>query len=174
MAGAFRRVMVYLGLVDDDYEEYEPYEDPQPVAPVRQVRTSYAPEPMEGMTAGVRTIAPREPDPTSGVSIQTRPAVVRPVQPTQAAKVHVVAPSSFNDAKEIGDRLKENQPVILNLQNVDPDLRRRMMDFTSGAAYVLGAHLEKVGDRVLLVTPTNVEVSADEKRRLQERGLYRQ
>jgi len=173
MPGAFRRVMVYLGLVDDDYEEYEPYEDPQTVAPPArpQVRSAYAPEASE-MTAGVRTL-PREPDPMSGVSIQPRPAVVRPIQPTQATKVHVVVPSSFNDAKEIGDRLKENQPVILNLQNVDPDLRRRMMDFSSGAAYVLGAHLEKVGDRVLLVTPSNVEVSADEKRRLQERGLYR-
>ena len=173
MPGAFRRVMVYLGLVDDDYEEYEPYEDPQPVAPpVRpQVRSAYAPE-VSDMTAGVRTL-PREPDPMSGVSIQPRTAVVRPIQPTQATKVHVVVPSSFNDAKEIGDRLKENQPVILNLQNVDPDLRRRMMDFSSGAAYVLGAHLEKVGERVLLVTPSNVEVSADEKRRLQERGLYR-
>jgi cell division inhibitor SepF len=165
--------MVYLGLVDDDYEEYEPYEDPQTVAPPSrpQVRSAYAPETSD-MTAGVRTL-PREPDPMSGVSIQPRPAVVRPIQPTQATKVHVVVPSSFNDAKEIGDRLKENQPVILNLQNVDPDLRRRMMDFSSGAAYVLGAHLEKVGDRVLLVTPSNVEVSADEKRRLQERGLYR-
>jgi cell division inhibitor SepF len=166
--------MVYLGLVDDDYDDYETYEDPQPVAPVRPVArptTPYAPEPTD-MTAGVRTL-PREPDPSSGVSIQTRPQVVRPLQPTQAAKVHVVVPTSFNDAKEIGDRLKESQPVILNLQNVEPDLRRRMMDFTSGAAYVMGAHLEKVGDRVLLLTPSNVEVSADEKRRLQERGLYR-
>jgi cell division inhibitor SepF len=164
--------MVYLGLVDDDYEDYEPYEDPQAPAPVRPVaRSSYASE-ANDMTAGVRTL-PREAEPTSGVSIQPRPQVVRPIQTTQAARVHVVAPTSFNDAKEIGDHLKENQPVILNLQNVESDLRRRMMDFTSGAAYVLGAHPEKVGDRVLLVTPSNVEVSADEKRRLQERGLYR-
>ena len=173
MPGAFRRVMVYLGLVDDDYEEYDnTYEDPQPAAPARQVRSVYGPESSSDMTAGVRTL-PREPDPMSGVSIQPRSAVVRPIQPTQATKVHVVAPTSFDDAKEIGDRLKENQPVILNLQNVDGDLRRRMMDFSSGAAYVLGAHMERVGERVLLVTPSNVEVSADEKRRLQERGLYR-
>src|SRR5204863_7314973 len=92
MPGAFRRVMVYLGLVDDDYEDYEPYEDPQTVAPPArpQVRSAYGPEASD-MTAGVRTL-PREPDPMSGVSIQPRPAVVRPIQPTQATKVHVVVP----------------------------------------------------------------------------------
>src|SRR3954451_18744786 len=171
MAGAFRRVMVYLGLVDDDYEEYDAYEDAQPVAPVRQVRGAYAPEPSES-TGGVRTL-PREPDPSSGVSIQPRPVVVRAMAPVQNAKVHIVNPASFNDAKEIGDRLKDNQPVIINLQDVERDLRYRIVDFCSGAAYVLGAHLEKAADKVLLLTPTNVEVSADEKRRLQERGLYR-
>ena len=170
MAGAFRRVMVYLGLVDDDYEEYDAYEDAEPVAPVRQVRGPYAPEPSE--SSGVRTL-PREPDPSSGVSIQPRPAVVRAMTPVQNAKVHIVIPGSFNDAKEIGDRLKDNQPVIINLQDVERDLRYRIVDFCSGAAYALGAHLEKAADKVLLLTPTNVEVSADEKRRLQERGLYR-
>jgi cell division inhibitor SepF len=163
--------MVYLGLVDDDYEEYDAYEDAQPVAPVRQVRGPYAPEPSESR-GGVRTL-PREPDPSSGVSIQPRPAVVRAMTPVQSAKVHIVNPGSFNDAKEIGDRLKDNQPVIINLQDVERDLRYRIVDFCSGAAYVLGAHLEKAADKVLLLTPTNVEVSADEKRRLQERGLYR-
>src|SRR5687767_8284168 len=115
MAGAFRRVMVYLGLVDDDYEEYEPYEDAPPAAPVRPVRSAYGPEPSE-MVGGVRTL-PREPDPSSGVSIQPRPAVVRAMPPVQTAKVHIVNPASFNDAKEIGDRLKDNQPVIINLQD---------------------------------------------------------
>jgi len=166
--------MVYLGLVDDYYEDYESYDDPQPVAPLRPAPQAYAGEAMEPTAAvgAIRTL-PREPEPPSGVSIQPRPAVVRPIQPVQSARVHVVAPASFDDAKEIGDRLKESQPVILNLQNCDRELSRRMMDFCSGAAYVLGAHPEKVADRVLLVTPSNVEVSADEKRRLQERGLYR-
>ena len=178
MAGAFHRVMVYLGLVDDDYDDYETYDDQSqgaPVQPTRQPARAYAgndaPDPMIS-TGGVRTL-PREPDTGSNVSIQPRPAVVRPIVPSQSAKVHVVVPDGFNDAQEIGDRLKAGQPVIVNLQNCDRELSRRMMDFCSGAAYVLGAHPEKVADRVLLITPTNVEVSADEKRRLQERGLYR-
>jgi cell division inhibitor SepF len=173
VANAFRRVMVYLGLVDDDYDDEYSYEDPQPVAPRQPVRTAYAPEPVEPVTSGAIRTLPREPDQISGVSIQPRPAVVRAIQPAQNAKVHVVVPASFNDAQEIGDRLKAGQPVIVNLQGCDRDLSRRMMDFCSGAAYVLGAHMDRVADKVLLVTPSNVEVSADEKRRLQERGLYR-
>jgi cell division inhibitor SepF len=91
----------------------------------------------------------------------------------QTARVHVIAPSGFNDAQEIGDKLKANQPVIVNLQTVDRDLARRLIDFASGLAYGLGGQMERVADQVFLLTPTNVEVSAEEKRRLQERGLYR-
>ena len=87
--------------------------------------------------------------------------------------MHVVAPVSFNDAQEIGDKLKVSQPVIVNLQNVDRDLARRIIDFSSGLAYGLGGQMDRVADQVFLLTPSNVEVSAEEKRRLQERGLYR-
>jgi cell division inhibitor SepF len=176
MASAWRRVMVYLGLVDDDeYEEYEPYDEPAPVAPPppappRRSAISYV-EP-EGATAGVRTL-PREIEPTPNVQVQPRPAPLRPVAAVQTARVHVVAPGGFNDAQEIGDKLKNNQPVIVNLQSVDRDLARRLIDFASGLAYGLGGQMERVADQVFLLTPTNVEVSAEEKRRLQERGLYR-
>jgi len=91
----------------------------------------------------------------------------------QTARVHVIAPAGFNDAQEIGDKLKANQPVIVNLQAVDRELARRLIDFASGLAYGLGGQMERVADQVFLLTPTNVEVSAEEKRRLQERGLYR-
>jgi cell division inhibitor SepF len=87
--------------------------------------------------------------------------------------VHALAPTGFNDAKEIGDRLKNSQPVIVNLQGVDRELARRLIDFSSGLTYGVGGQMEKVADSVFLLTPSNVEVSAEEKRRLQERGLYR-
>jgi cell division inhibitor SepF len=102
-----------------------------------------------------------------------RPSVVRPFTQPQAAKVHVVVPVGFNDAQEIGDKLKDNQPVIVNLQGVDRDLSRRLIDFSSGLTYGLGGAMERVAEQVFLLTPSNVEVSAEEKRRLQERGLYR-
>ena len=102
-----------------------------------------------------------------------RPSVVRPFTQPQAAKVHVVVPAGFNDAQEIGDKLKDNQPVIVNLQGIDRDLSRRLIDFSSGLTYGLGGSMERVAEQVFLLTPSNVEVSPEEKRRLQERGLYR-
>jgi len=178
MASIWRRTMVYLGLVDDDeYEEYEPYDEPppQPMAARRGARPermepAYEPEPTaSAMGGGVRTL-PRE---DSGITIQQRPSVVRQIAPVASPRVHLVAPTGFNDAKEIGDRLKSSQPVILNLQGVDRELCRRLIDFASGVTYGLGGQMEKVADQVFLLTPTDVEVSAEEKRRLQERGLYR-
>lgn len=175
MAGLVRRAMVYLGLVDDDYDDYEPYEEQQPVgAPARPQSRAYAQEPEPAVTSSIRTL-PREPgmavNESYGVA-NVRPAVVRPIQPVQSAKVHVVAPAQFPDAQQIGDRLKANQPVIVNLQGADRDLSRRMVDFCSGATYALGGSMDKVARDVFLLTPSNVEVSAEEKRRLQERGLY--
>jgi cell division inhibitor SepF len=173
----FRRAMVYLGLVDDDYEDYEPYDEPEPLAPSRPIRTpggglagGLSGDPSEGLS-GIRTL--RGDEPSGAVTVQPRPAVVRPISPVHNAKPHAVTPGGFGDAQEIGDRLKDGQPVIVNLQEVPPDLSRRLIDFCSGATYVLGGNMERVAKSVFLLTPANVEVSADERRRLQERGAFR-
>lgn len=167
---AFRRMMTYLGLVDeDDYDDYEAYEEAHAAGRPRPS----APEPAEPTVATVRTINREVPEPSSGVTVQPRPSVVRPIVPVQAPRVHTVAPTSFHDAQEIGDRVKAGVPVIVNLQGVDRDLMRRIIDFASGLTYGVGGEMEKAADRVFLLTPSNVEVSAEEKRRLQERGLYR-
>src|SRR5205823_14113363 len=115
-------------------------------------------------------IMPRD-DERSGVAM-SRAAVVRH-RPTTAARVHVVDPRGFDDAQEVGDRLKANQPVILNLQGVSRDLQRRVIDFSSGLAYGVSGSMSRVADQVFLLTPSNVEVSQEEKERLQARGLYR-
>ena len=99
-----------------------------------------------------------------------RPQVVRPIPMTPNAKPHVVVPDSFNEAQEVADKFKGGQPVIMNLQGADRDLSRRLIDFASGLCYGLGGQMERVGNQVYLLTPTNVEVSAEERRRLQERG----
>ena len=109
------------------------------------------------------------PEPSNGVTLTPRPQVVRPITPS-SAKVHVVAPSRFADAQEIGDRFKNSQPVIVNLQSNDRELSRRMIDFCSGVTYALSGSMDKVADQVFLLTPSNVEVSPEEKRRLHERG----
>lgn len=100
-----------------------------------------------------------------------RSAVVRPL-PTVAAptKPFVVGPTSFNDAQEVADKFKINVPVILNLQGVERDLARRIIDFASGLCYGLGGQMERVANQVYLLTPSDVEVSPEERRRLHERG----
>jgi cell division inhibitor SepF len=169
-SGVVRRAMVYLGLVDEEYDEYEPYEE---VPPARQAPRGNALEAEAGnSSSGVRTLSREAELAGSGVTVMPRPSVVRPITPVQSAKVHVVAPTRFPDAQEIGDRFKSGQPVIVNLQGADRELSRRMIDFCSGVTYALGGSMDKVADQVFLLTPSNVEVSAEEKRRLQERGLY--
>lgn len=171
MPSMWKRAAVYLGLVDDEeYDAYDPYDEPTPApsgrraTPVTPAPAAVEPEP----TGTIRTLSREE-------AVAVRPSgVVRPIMPVQNAKVHVVAPTGFPDAKEIGDKLKALQPVIVNLQGVEPDLCRRIIDFSSGLAYGLGGNMEKVAQQVFLLAPSNVSVSDEEKRRLQERGLYRQ
>jgi cell division inhibitor SepF len=171
MATFVRRAMVYLGLSDDDYDEYDSYDEQVPAPADRPSVRAYPSAPDEAEPASpIRTLAREEAGPPSGPS--RTGAVVRPM-PTEKPKVHVVAPSRFADAQEIGDRLRTSQPVIVNLQVVDRDLSRRMIDFCSGVTYALGGDMKKVADQVFLLTPSNVEVPAEEKQRLAERGLYR-
>jgi cell division inhibitor SepF len=181
--------MEYLGLVD--IEEDEDDADDGEEEPSGRGRTSSYQEvqsssrssassgggatvsamPDYGQTATVRTLNPEEvrdvPPSTS-----SRPAIVRAIIPNRTARVHVVAPVRFSDAQEIGDLVKASSPVIVNLQAGERDLARRMIDFCSGVTYALGGTMEKVADQVFLLTPSNVEVSAEERQRLQERGLF--
>ncbi len=103
---------------------------------------------------------------------QKRAPVVRAIPNSMSAKPYVVSPGSFNEAQEVADKYKGNVPVIMNLQDVDRDLSRRLIDFASGLCYGVGGTMEKVAHQVYLLTPSNVEVSPEERRRLQERGLY--
>jgi cell division inhibitor SepF len=167
MPSMWKRAMLYLGLgPDDEYDDYRPPAE-EPPAPRVAAPPMPSPEPAEPQpqaSGAVRTIT-RDTDPA-------RRGVVRPIVPLPAVKVVAVAPTGFNDAQEIGDKFKDAQPVILNTQGLDVDLRRRLVDFASGLCYGLGGHMEKVANQVYLLTPSNVEVSPEEKRRLQERGLY--
>lgn len=166
--------------------------DPVEAAP-RPVRKKVAAPGPSGSPRGARPAPPRqrppappaaaEPDvPTGngGSAVRQVPAAgdvapkPKPVvrQVPAAAKPYVVSPSHFNHAQEVADRFKSNQPVILNLQGLDRELSRRLIDFCSGLCYGLTGHMEKVAQHVYLLSPTNVEVTAEERRRLHERGLH--
>jgi cell division inhibitor SepF len=87
-------------------------------------------------------------------------------------KVHLVLPRSFNDAQQIADRFKDSVPVILNLQNADTELSKRLIDFSSGLTYALDGSMQRVADKVFLLTPRNVELSAEERARALDRGGF--
>jgi cell division inhibitor SepF len=176
-----KKTMVYLGLVDDEYDDYEDdYEDrgSKAFTPVARLE-SRSPDtadsdvrPVVAQSGRIRAL-PRENGSTITPTIrpQAVPASVRPMSADSTPKI--VAPARFGDAKEIADCLKSNRPVIVNLQVAERDLQRRMIDFCSGVTYALSGEMEKVADQVFLLAPSNVKVSDEERQRLQERNFGR-
>ena len=185
MPGWMRKTMDYLGLSDGDEvgEEYdylddpdgayaldEDVADPEPaIAPPRRERVV---RPTPAPSGTVRTVDPSTPPTVATPIVDVTKPIIRPVA-ASSARVHVVEPRGFNDAQEVGDRLKAGQPVIINLQGIDNDLKRRLIDFSSGLTYAISGTMSRVSDQVFLLTPSNTEVSDEEKERLQARGLYR-
>ena len=105
----------------------------------------------------------------------SRTRVLRPVGNGDSdVKVHLVIPRNFNDAQQVADRFKEGVPVILNLQSADQELSKRLIDFASGLTYALDGGMQRIADKVFLLTPRNVEVSAEERARLIEKGFFNQ
>ena len=174
MASFVQRALMYLGLKDiDDEDDYDSDEEEVSETAASRVRQSSYPEPAPPR-AGVATVRPIARDdgrePSTPVA---RAAVVRPFVTQRHTKPQVVAPARFSDAQEIGDMVKASSPVIVNLQASEKDLARRMIDFCSGLTYAVGGSMEKVAESVFLLTPSNVEVSPEERQRLQENGLFR-
>ena len=101
-----------------------------------------------------------------------RSSRLRSVSAPAPAKVHLVAPRAFNDAKQIADRFKAQIPVIINLQSADTELSKRLIDFASGLTYALDGGMQRVADKVFLLTPRDVELSAEERARAIERGGF--
>lgn len=161
---------------DQPHQPHQPHR-PQPASNVTTVAQSPAPHEPAGIAVrpvGARPDAPRGSGQTvspSGLGVpRPRPQVVRPIAVTANAKPHVVVPSSFNQAQDVADKFKSNQPVIMNLQDGDRELSRRLIDFASGLCYGLGGQMERLTAQVYLLIPANVEVSADERQKLRERG----
>ena len=150
MAGIWRKTLVYLGLVEeDDLDDYA-YEDLEHEPAPRRSR--------------------RAPEPEAG-----KDAVVRAMPSAPPARFHLVQPTNFNDAQEVGDKFKDGTSVLMNLTASDRELARRLIDFASGLAYGLGGSMQPVADTVFLITPPGVQVSAEERRRfLEERGFFNQ
>ena len=88
--------------------------------------------------------------------------------------VHLVIPKSFNDAQQVADKFKEGTPVILNMQGIETPLVVRLIDFSSGLTYALEGGMQRIADKVFMLTPRNVEIAAEERARLIEKGFFNQ
>jgi cell division inhibitor SepF len=188
----FHRVAVYFGLAEerDAYDEPEPEVREREREPEEEMETRYRERP------NVRRLSSRRrrdeiddifaDDPPG----DRRTTVLRPVGGAgtgavaassrtgngrgEGVRVHLVIPKSFNDAQDVADKFKDAIPVIINLQGSEPDLSKRLIDFASGLTYALDGGMQRIADKVFLLTPRNVEVSAEERARLIEKGFFNQ
>jgi cell division inhibitor SepF len=173
----WHRTLVYFGLAEDEaYEDdVEPYPEPETA-----LQDSYR----DQSSRNVRRLSSRrrrdEIDDIFGDEpVERRPATLRPVSSRGngrggEVRVHVVEPKSFNDVQDVADKFKDSIPVIINLQGTDTDLSKRLIDFSSGLTYALDGGMQRIADKVFLLTPRNVEVSAEERARLVEKGFFNQ
>jgi cell division inhibitor SepF len=191
--GMGRRAMVYLGLaeedegyVDDEYEADEPMREPVAARPARraeqremrdlrerevrvpdvspprrarhETRGDLAVEPMRG------SVAPRLADP----EMQETP------ESSASYQITTLQPRSYNEARQIGEAFREHIPVIMNLTDMSDDDAKRLVDFAAGLIFGLRGTIEKVTNKVFLLSPSSVAVSAEDKRRIVEGGFYNQ
>jgi cell division inhibitor SepF len=168
----WHRALVYFGLAEED----DGYRDEAPPEPEAELEDRYRDRP------NVRRLQRRRRNDFDDIFADEPPRsaretrVLRPVGNNGRSdiQVHLVIPKSFNDAQQVADQFKDSIPVILNLQQTDTDLSKRLIDFASGLTYALEGGMQRIADKVFLLTPRNVEVSAEERARLIEKGFFNQ
>jgi cell division inhibitor SepF len=173
---SWHRALVYFGLAEEYHEEYEDeapheaaiedrYRERPNVRRLRRRRDDYD-----------EIFADDEPGERAGGRAGGPTTVLRSVgsRANGDVRVHLVIPKSFNDAQQVADRFKDSIPVILNLQNTETDLAKRLIDFASGLTYALDGGMQRIADKVFMLTPRNVEISAEERARLIEKGFFNQ
>lgn len=178
----WRRSLEYFGLVEGDYIEEGEYADESDTGQEMALdSTSVAPReeaPARTLRGGRRGRSGGDIDDIFGED-EPAPRRRRSAEPMGNGggsdfSMHVVTPRSFNDAQSIADEFKRSKPVIINLQSTDRELSKRLIDFASGMTYALGGGMQRVSQGIFLLTPANVEVSAEEKARILEGGFFNQ
>jgi cell division inhibitor SepF len=175
----WHRTLVYFGLAEDEAydEEIEPYAEPEV-----ELQDTYRERPNVRRLSSRRRRDEFDDIFADDAGPERRTTALRPVSGSRGSgngrsgdvRVHFVAPKNFNDVQDVADKFKDAIPVILNLQSTDTDLSKRLIDFSSGLTYALDGGMQRIADKVFLLTPRNVEVSAEERARLVEKGFFNQ
>jgi cell division inhibitor SepF len=172
---SWHRALVYFGLA----EERDPYvEEDDPYEPEAELEDRYRERP-NVRRLGSRRRRDEFDDIFADDDVPARPtSQLRSVRPggngRSDVRVHLVIPKSFNDAQQIADKFKDSIPVVLNLQGIESDLSKRLIDFASGLTYALDGGMQRIADKVFMLTPRNVEISAEERAELIEKGFFNQ
>jgi cell division inhibitor SepF len=195
MAGAMRKMAVYLGLVEDegyDAQGYDPDDEdygPEP-EPLRTGRTEEVPRPAAAPAAAPvaasAVIAPmRAPEPRIApvASITPERRLVEKSAPVITSKtssdrepyrITTLHPRTYNEARTIGEHFRDSTPVIMNLTEMDDTDAKRLVDFAAGLVFGLHGSIERVTQKVFLLSPANVDVTAEDKARIAEGGFFNQ
>jgi cell division inhibitor SepF len=170
MASAMRKMAVYLGLVEDDhryadkYDSYEEYDE-------------YDSQPERLDSSDMLEANPGRDDDAARLgygAADRRGDTVTATQTTDLARITTLHPRTYNEARTIGEHFRDGTPVIMNLTEMVDSDAKRLVDFAAGLIFGLRGSIERVTNKVFLLSPANVEVTAEDKARIAERGFFNQ
>jgi cell division inhibitor SepF len=159
MSGAMRKIGEYLGLLEDTGvydDEYDDYAEPEAPAQAR------------------RTPAQAQPAPVADLSQRRRTSAPAPAAVAELSRITTLHPRTYNEARTVGENFRDGVPVIMNLSEMDDADAKRLVDFAAGLVFATRGTIERVTQKVFLLSPPNVSVAAEEKQRLVEGGFFNQ
>jgi len=193
MAGAMRKMAVYLGLVEDTpedgYDEYEDYESARRSASASRSAPRdydgggddryddrYASRSVRPIT-DTRAVRTFRTDPSSSVRPTSAPQADR--RPAYApapdlTRIETIHPRSYNDARRIGEQYREGVPVIMNLSELEANDAKRIIDFAAGLVFGMRGSIERITNKVFLLSPVNVDVGDAARAQLAQDGFFNQ
>ncbi|MFL6137638.1 MAG: cell division protein SepF [Frankiaceae bacterium] len=169
MAGALRKMGLYLGIVEDDEaydEEYDPYEVDEQPARREPLRAGAAPSPARPLDDRGGRLA------VDHYRVTTVPRAAEAAEPTY--RITTLHPRTYNEARTIGENFRDGTPVIINLTEMDDGDAKRLVDFAAGLIFGLRGSIERITNKVFLLSPANVDVTAEDKARIAEGGFFNQ
>jgi cell division inhibitor SepF len=166
MASAMRKMAVYLGLVEDDSRYDEQYQDEYGADDYEEYGAEFIDQSDSREVIRHAEAATRLPD------REHEPAVT--MQTTDLARITTLHPRTYNEARTIGEHFRDGTPVIMNLTEMVDSDAKRLVDFAAGLIFGLRGSIERVTNKVFLLSPANVEVTAEDKARIAERGFFNQ
>ena len=169
MAGAMRRTMLWLGLVEDDEDEYG--EEPRDTrrGRGREVADDY----LDDDDVAPLPVA-RERSTRGSLAVSAAPRLAPVEDEAGPYRITTLHPRTYNEARVVGEQFREGVPVIMNLTEMDDVDAKRLVDFAAGLIFGLRGSIERVTSKVFLLTPANVEVTAEDKARIAEGGFFNQ